>query len=174
MVVRGGKANRRVWKQHDLKSVLPTNTTWEHVARATLKVYASAMPARGPVHVFAAGGPWSERRPSKIARLQPNAPFRERPLLKRPNRLRMWFCSAPKAESVHRGRRVSRETKAGNVCQKLKRAPGPRVFRGPPGQRESPERRGRRASREKQGSPVRSALLPVGLLRAGNFSWATL
>ena len=60
MVVQGGNANRRVWIQHDLKSVLPANTTWEHVARATLKVYTSAMPVRGPVHVFAAGGPWSE------------------------------------------------------------------------------------------------------------------
>jgi hypothetical protein len=60
MVLQGGNANRRVWIQHDLKSVLPANTTWEHVARATLKVYTSAMPVRGPVHVFAAGGPWSE------------------------------------------------------------------------------------------------------------------
>jgi hypothetical protein len=60
MVVQGGNANRRVWIHYDLKSVLPANTTWEHVARATLKVYTSAMPVRGPVHVFAAGGPWSE------------------------------------------------------------------------------------------------------------------
>ncbi len=60
MVVQGGVANRRAWIQHDLKAVLPANTKWDQVARATLKVYTSAMPVRGPVHVFAAGGPWSE------------------------------------------------------------------------------------------------------------------
>jgi hypothetical protein len=37
MVVQGGHANRRTWIQHDLKYVLPTNTTWERVARAALK-----------------------------------------------------------------------------------------------------------------------------------------
>jgi hypothetical protein len=60
MVVQGGGVNRLARIQHDLKSVLPANTTSEHFARATLKVYISAMPGRDPIHLLAAGGPWPE------------------------------------------------------------------------------------------------------------------
>ena len=83
----------------------------------------------------------------------------------------MSFYSAPKAGLAPWNRWLCRETKVRKLCQDLKALPGPRAFRGLPGQPELP---GAQGEPGQKGEPGPACPTAQRIAARGDLPWEPL